>query len=75
MSMKAMIGVVFALTAVLASPAFAQTTSRAVSSAYTQQIAAHRNWNVYVNGHYVGTDPDPRIRSQLAHDPCQGGAC
>jgi hypothetical protein len=75
MSTKAMIGVVFALTAVLASPAFAQTTSRAVSGAYTQQIAAHRNWNVYVNGRYVGTDPDPRIRSQLAHDPCQGGAC
>jgi len=32
---KALIGVVFALTAVLASPAFAQTTSRAVSGAYT----------------------------------------
>ena len=75
MSTKAMIGVVFALTTVLASPAFAQTTSRAVSGAYTQQIAAHRNWNVYVNGHYVGTDPDPRIRSQLARDPCPGGAC
>ena len=75
---KALIGVVFALTAVLTSPALAQTTSRAVSGAYIQQIAAHsahRNWNVYVNGHYVGTDPDPRIRSQLAHDPCQGGGC
>jgi hypothetical protein len=78
MSTKAMIGIVFALTAVLASPALAQTTSGAVSGAYTQQIAArsaHPNWNVYVNGRYVGTDPDPTIRSQLAHDPCQGGAC
>jgi hypothetical protein len=78
MSTKAMIGVVFALTAVLASPAFAQTASPAVSGAYIQPIAAHsahRNWDVYVNGRYVGTDPDPTIRSQLAHDPCQGGAC
>jgi hypothetical protein len=78
MSTKAMIGIVFALTAVLASPAFAQTTAPAVSGAYIQPIAAHRshpNWNVYVNGRYVGTDPDPTIRSQLAHDPCQGGAC
>jgi hypothetical protein len=78
MSTKAMIGIVFALTAVLASPAFAQTTASAVSGAYVQPIAAHPshpNWNVYVNGRYVGTDPDPTIRSQLAHDPCQGGGC
>ena len=27
---------------------------------------------VYVNGKYVGADPDPTIRSQLAHDPTQG---
>ena len=79
MSTKAMMGGVFALAAVLASPAYAQTTSAAVSGAYIQPIAArsvHRNWDdVYVNGRYVGTDPDPTIRSQLAHDPCQGGAC
>ena len=27
---------------------------------------------VYVNGKYVGADPDPTIRAQLAHDPSQG---
>jgi hypothetical protein len=27
---------------------------------------------VYVNGKYVGADPDPTIRAQLAHDPRQG---
>ena len=78
MSTKAMVGVVFALAAVLAPPAYAQTTSAAVSGSYIQPIAAHsahRNWDVYVNGRYVGRDPDPTIRSQLAHDPCQGGGC
>jgi hypothetical protein len=78
MSTKVVIGIVFALTVVLASPAFAQTTSRAISGTYTLQVAAHlahRNWNVYVDGRYVGTDPDPFIRSQLARDPCPGGAC
>lgn len=76
MSTKTMVGVVFALAAVLASPAYAQTAS--VSGSYIQPIAAHsahRNWDVYVNNRYVGRDPDPTIRSQLAHDPCQGGAC
>src|SRR5262249_44874654 len=27
---------------------------------------------VYVNGKYIGTDPDPTVRAQLAHDPAQG---
>ena len=78
MSTKVMISVIFALTAALASPAFAQTSTRAVPGAYTQQIAAHSahpNWDVYVNGREVGTGPDPFIRSQLAQDPCQGGGC
>ena len=77
MSTKTMVGVVCALAAVLAPPAYAQTTSVAVSGSYTPIAAhsAHRNWDVYVNGRYVGRDPDPTIRSQLAHDPCQGGGC
>jgi hypothetical protein len=73
MSMNALIGVVFAFTAVLASPAFAQTTSRAHSAAhhsYAQHRAAphasHRGWAVYnTRGRYRGTDPDPFIRDQL----------
>ncbi len=27
---------------------------------------------VYVNGKYIGADPDPTVRAQLAHDPSQG---
>jgi len=29
-------------------------------------------YDVFVNGKYVGSDPDPTIRAQLAHDPSQG---
>jgi hypothetical protein len=32
-----------------------------------------RSSSVYdTRGHYVGSDPDPTVRSQLAHDPTQG---
>jgi hypothetical protein len=31
-------------------------------------------YSVYgVRGQYIGSDPDPRVRSQLARDPTQGG--
>jgi hypothetical protein len=31
-------------------------------------------YSVYdIRGQYVGSDPDPRVRSQLARDPTQGG--
>jgi hypothetical protein len=74
MSKKAKFGLAFALTAVLASPAFAQTTR---SDAYDRQLGAyehwltkphsiHPGWDVYnTRGRYRGTDPDPFIRSQL----------
>src|SRR5215467_2656860 len=30
-------------------------------------------FSVYsVRGRYIGSDPDPRVRNQLAHDPTQG---
>jgi hypothetical protein len=29
---------------------------------------------VYVNGRYIGQDPDPNIRFQLRRDPASGGA-
>ena len=35
-------------------------------------MAASNASKVYVNGKYVGADPDPTIRAQLAHDPRQG---
>jgi hypothetical protein len=76
MSTKAMMGVAFALTAVLASPAFAQTTPVApggdasLADSYEQQLrqphSVHPNWDVYDDrGRYRGTDPDPFIRDQL----------
>jgi len=30
------------------------------------------HYDVFINGKYVGSDPDPTIRAQLAHDPSQG---
>ena len=32
-----------------------------------------RSYDVYdIRGHYIGSDPDPTVRSQLSHDPSQG---
>jgi hypothetical protein len=63
--MKAMMGVAIALATVLASPAFAKTAA--------SRHDPHGSANVYVDGRYVGSDPDPFIRDQLARDPGQGG--
>jgi hypothetical protein len=74
-----------ALVAVVASPALAQTKHRAhrahaqaPQAFVTQDQQARRSFgsaaNVYdIRGQYVGTDPDSRIRSQLANDPSQVG--
>jgi len=38
-----------------------------------RRSSARGSYNVYgPRGRYVGTDPDPRVRDQLAHDPGQG---
>ena len=35
--------------------------------------SARGSYSVYdIRGHRVGSDPDPTVRSQLAHDPSQG---
>jgi hypothetical protein len=77
MSTRAIFGFAVALTAALASPAFAKTTPHTGSSAYNRQLGAyehwlaephsvHPSWDVYDDrGRYHGTDPDPFIRSQL----------
>jgi hypothetical protein len=74
-----------ALVAVVASPALAQAKHRAhrahaqaPQASVTQEQQARRSFgsanNVYdIRGQYVGTDPDSRIRSQLANDPTQTG--
>jgi hypothetical protein len=72
-----------ALVAVVATPALAQTRDRTqnrvrptVTQTYTtqeqQRRAVNPTNNVYdIHGQYVGSDPDPTIRAQLANDPSQ----
>ena len=48
------------LSAALASPALAQTTSQ-----QREQHSVNPSYDVYLNGQYVGSDPDPNIRLQL----------
>jgi Flp pilus assembly protein TadD len=84
-SMKKLLTTV-ALVAVVATPALAQTRDRAphrtrpatVTQPYTaqdqqQRRSANPSNDVYdIHGAYVGSDPDPTIRAQLANDPSQG---
>lgn len=85
MSTKAMMGVALALTAVLASPVTAGAAERVRNgayNAYAQEAFPHaraharqQSQSVYgTAGQYIGSDPDPFIRDQLARDPSQGGA-
>jgi hypothetical protein len=73
-----------ALVALITTPVLAQTKDRTqqqtrveAPQAYTTQVqqqrrTANRANEVYdVRGHYVGSDPDPAIRAQLANDPSQ----
>jgi len=42
------------------------------SNGYRNNIQ-RRSYDVYdTRGHYVGSDPDPHVRSQLSQDPSQG---
>jgi Ni/Co efflux regulator RcnB len=72
-----------ALVAVVATPALAQTRDREPHRARTtvtqqtytqdqQRRSVNPSNDVYdIHGQYVGSDPDPTIRSQLASDPSQ----
>jgi len=72
-----------ALVAVVATPALAQTRDRTphrtrtvVTQPTNTQDQQRRSVNptndVYdIHGLYVGSDPDPTIRNQLANDPSQ----
>jgi hypothetical protein len=38
-----------------------------------QRPSARGSYSVYdIRGHRVGSDPDPTVRDQIAHDPSQG---
>ena len=75
-----------ALSVALATPVLAQAGDRAPEQlAQYQPRASDYNAyarvtprgsmnrrNVYGSHGYVGSDPDPRVRDQLRHDPSQG---
>jgi hypothetical protein len=51
----------------------AKSKKAKATSAYAQQYrgspySSNPEYDVYVNGEYVGSDPDPRIRATLAHE-------
>jgi Ni/Co efflux regulator RcnB len=72
-----------ALVAVVATPALAQTRDRTPQRTRTvvtqptntqdqQRRSVNPTYDVYdIHGQYVGSDPDPTIRNQLANDPSQ----
>jgi hypothetical protein len=86
--MKTLLLAATMLTAAVATPALAQTRSNNQwygPNAYGQDYSAYgyvngqrrainrQTGNVYdTRGHYVGSDPDPTVRDQLARDPSQG---
>jgi hypothetical protein len=71
--MKTLITTV-ALATLIASPVFAQTKpTSAPAHSQVQKHSRNAQWDVYVGGKYIGSDPDPTIRSQLINDPAQGG--
>jgi hypothetical protein len=55
------------LSTALASPALAQRSPQ-----QRQQHSVNPSYDVYLNGQYVGSDPDPNIRLQLQRRP-KGG--
>jgi hypothetical protein len=65
--MKKLIMIVALGASVIASPAFAQTATQGwpVHRAHS----ANAQNDVYVDGRYVGSDPDPAVREMLRFDP------
>ena len=72
-----------ALVALVATPVLAQTKDRPSQRARAQapqtttvqqERSLASTHNVYdIRGQYVGSDPDSRIRAQMANDPVQTG--
>jgi len=84
--MKTLLAIV-ALATLLSSSADAQYGARRGYRAYAQVPPYYRSYGFYdlygraspypysvysTNGRYIGSDPDPRVRHQLRHDPTQG---
>ena len=68
--MKKLITIVALSATLISAPALTSTLAMAAGqSAHSANPAT----NVYnTRGHYVGSDPDPFIRDQLARDPRAG---
>ena len=56
----------FAKTTLAIALAIATASS---ALATTKKYSTNPAYDVFVNGKYVGSDPDPTIRSMLARDP------
>jgi hypothetical protein len=68
-----------ALATILATPAFAQMAPRPYApqnnfsqtdrNYVRQRHSVNPNYDVYEQGQYQGSDPDPNIRSQIRREP------
>ena len=55
------------------APADRAFASESVATQNQKTRSTNPGYDVYdVRGHYVGSDPDPHVRSQLSQDPSQG---
>jgi hypothetical protein len=57
-----MLAAVATLALALATPALAQTAQQ---QSRRQQHSVNPSYDVYKNGEYLGSDPDPNIRLQI----------
>jgi hypothetical protein len=65
-----------ALATLIVTPALAETTKQSARQSRPQLQQTHTGnsrFDVYVNGRYVGRDPDAFVRMQLMNDPEHGG--
>jgi hypothetical protein len=60
------------VAAAVLSTAFASSALAQTAPQQRQQHSVNPSYDVYLNGQYVGSDPDPNIRLQLQRRP-KGG--
>jgi hypothetical protein len=84
--MKKTLTIAVAFAATAASTAFAQPVRPHAAQSQLRALNAHvlaypnsqprkisRPNDVFdIRGHYIGSDPDPTVRAQMAHDPTGG---
>jgi hypothetical protein len=69
-------GLIGGLALSAASPSLAATATEALAAKHQAPVHRAHSTNprndVYNNGRYVGSDPDPQVRSMLQSDPSEG---